>query len=40
MKILLKTPLVWLRGEGVYAEKEKFIVGDGDLEKLLKGGEE
>ena len=27
-KILYKTVFVWLRGEGVYAEKEKFIVGN------------
>jgi len=39
LKILLKTPLVWLKGEGVYAEKEKFVVGDGDLDKLVKGGQ-
>ncbi len=29
-KILYKTIFVWLRGEGVYAEKEKFIVGKDD----------
>lgn len=29
-KILYKTVFVWLRGEGVYAEKEKFIVGNDD----------
>ena len=29
-KILYKTVFVWLRGEGVYAEKEKFIVGKDD----------
>jgi len=34
MKILAKTLLVWLKGEGVYAEKEKFIVGDNDMDKL------
>jgi len=33
MKILWKTLFVWLRGEGVYAEKEKFIIGNDD-EKL------
>jgi len=38
VKILLRTPLVWLKGEGVYAEKEKFVVGAGDMEKLVKGG--
>jgi len=32
-KILYKTVFVWLRGEGVYAEKEKFIIGNDD-EKL------
>jgi len=34
MKILWKTIFVWLRGEGIYAGKEKFIVGEGDEEKL------
>ena len=29
-KILYKTIFVWLRGEGVYAEKEKFVVGNDD----------
>lgn len=38
VKILLRTPLVWLKGEGIYAEKEKFVVGAGDMEKLVKGG--
>ena len=30
VKILYKTVFVWLRGEGVYAEKEKFVVGKDD----------
>jgi len=34
MKILWKTVFVWLRGEGIYAEKEKFIVGKDDENKL------
>ncbi|MCX7847875.1 MAG: sugar transferase [bacterium] len=38
LKILMKTLVVWLRGEGVYAEKEKFVVGAGDMEHLVKGG--
>ena len=29
-KILYKTVFVWLKGEGVYAEKEKFVVGNDD----------
>lgn len=37
VKILAKTPLVWLRGEGVYAEKEKFVVGADDMRHLVKG---
>jgi len=38
IKIVVKTLLVWLKGEGVYAEKEKFVVGAGDMDKLVKGG--
>ncbi len=34
MKILWKTIFVWLRGDGIYAEKEKFIVGKNDDDKL------
>jgi len=34
IKILWKTIFVWLRGEGIYAEKEKFIVGKDDEKNL------
>jgi len=38
MKILLRTLFVWLRGEGIYADKEKFIVGENDHDKLTGAG--
>ena len=34
LKILARTVTVWLRGEGLYAEKEKFMVGKDDLKHL------
>jgi lipopolysaccharide/colanic/teichoic acid biosynthesis glycosyltransferase len=34
MKIIARTFGVWLHGEGVYAEKEKFMVGKDDLQHL------
>ena len=34
MKIICRTFGVWLKGEGVYADKEKFVVGDNDMDKL------
>jgi undecaprenyl phosphate N,N'-diacetylbacillosamine 1-phosphate transferase len=34
MKIIRKTFGVGVKGEGVYADKEKFVVGDNDMDKL------
>jgi len=34
IKIIAKTFGVLLKGEGVYADKEKFVVGDDDMDKL------
>ena len=34
IKIIAKTFGVLLKGEGVYADKEKFVVGDDDIDKL------
>jgi lipopolysaccharide/colanic/teichoic acid biosynthesis glycosyltransferase len=34
LKIIARTFVVWLKGEGVYADKEKFLVGKDDMEKL------
>lgn len=34
LNILLRTVRVWLRGEGVYAERDKFVVGDNDEQQL------
>ena len=39
MRILWRTVFVWLRGEGVYAAREKFMVGKDDANHLGGGGD-
>ena len=34
IKILWKTIFVWVKGEDIYGDKEKFVVGDGDNDEL------
>jgi len=38
LKIVWRTLFVLLRGEGVYAAKDKFVVGKDDADKLGSGG--